>query len=56
MGKVEDIFKAKRAIDDIKKVCSHYQACRDCPLVSTGVCGDTIPTEWNTFPMFKDDK
>ena len=56
MSKLEDIFTAKRAIDDIKKICSHYRRCDDCPLNRTGVCDSRIPTAWNTFPMFKEKR
>lgn len=56
MSKLEDIFTAKRAINDIKKICSHYRCCSDCPLNDTGVCDDTLPTKWNTFPMFKEKR
>lgn len=56
MSKLEDIFTAKRAIDDIKKICSHYVCCDDCPLNRTGVCDCPIPTAWNTFTMFKEEE
>lgn len=56
MSKLEDIFTAKRAINDIKKICSHYECCIDCPLNDTGVCYRTIPTTWNTSPMFKEKR
>lgn len=56
MSKLEDIFTAKRAIDDIKKICSHYMRCDDCPLNRTGVCYNRMPTTWNTFPMFKEKR
>ena len=56
MSKLEDIFTAKRAINDIKKICSHYERCKDCPLNETGVCDVYPPTTWNTFPMFKEKR
>lgn len=56
MSKLEDIFTAKRAINDIKKICSHYVRCDDCPLIRTGVCDSRIPTAWNTFPMFTEKR
>lgn len=56
MSKHEDIFTAKRAINDIKKICSHYDHCADCPLNETGVCDDATPIAWNTFPMFKEKR
>lgn len=52
MNKLDDIFIAKRAIDDIKKICSHYNLCEECPLDETGVCDGNIPTVWNTFSLF----
>ncbi len=56
MSKLEDIFTAKRAINDIKKICSHYKHCADCPLIETGVCNDEAPIEWKTSPMFKEKR
>lgn len=56
MSKLEDIFTANRAINDIKEICSHYEQCSDCPLNDTGVCYDTFPTMWNTLPMFKEER
>ena len=56
MSRVEDIFTAKRAITDIKKICSHYNLCEECPLDETGVCDDFIPTKWNTFSLFKETR
>ena len=56
MSKLEDIFTAKRAINDIKKICSHYVRCDDCPLNETGVCYGRIPTKWNTSPMFTEKR
>ena len=56
MSKLEDVFTAKRAIDDLKKICSHYYHCEDCPLHETGVCEESTPIEWNTFPMFKEKR
>ena len=56
MSKLEDIFTAKRAINDIKKICSHYKYCADCPLIDTGVCAESAPIEWETSPMFKEKR
>lgn len=56
MSKLEDIFTAKRAINDIKKICSHYKNCLDCPIIDTGVCDGDMPIEWDTFPMFKEKR
>lgn len=56
MSKIEDIFTAKRVINDIKKICYHYERCIDCPLNGTGVCYDTFPTMWDTSPMFKEKR
>lgn len=56
MSKLEDIFTAKRAINDIQKICSHYDRCKDCPLYETGVCDYGLPTAWDTSPMFKEKR
>lgn len=56
MSKLEDIFTAKRAIEDIKKICSHYDHCFDCPLDGTEVCVGSTPIVWNTFPMFQEKR
>lgn len=56
MSKLEDIFTAKRAIEDIQKICYHYDSCKDCPLFETGVCYDYFPTMWNTSSMFKEKR
>lgn len=56
MSKLEDIITANRAINDIKKICYHYNHCVDCPLIDTGVCDEETPIEWNTFPMFKEKR
>lgn len=56
MCKLEDIFTAKRAINDIKKICCHYKQCVDCPLIDTGVCDEGIPIEWETSPMFREKR
>lgn len=56
MSKLEDIFTAKRAIEDIKKICSHYDNCAECPLFKTGICDDSFPTMWDTRPMFEEKR
>lgn len=56
MSKLEDIFTAKWAINDIKKICSHYGNCKDCPLHDTQVCGYSIPTMWNASSMVKEKR
>lgn len=55
MSKLEDIYTAKRAINDIKKICSHYTNCADCPLNETMVC-ESIPTAWVIYPMFEEKR
>lgn len=55
MSKLEDIFTAKRAINDIKKICYHYNNCGDCPLNETMVC-ESIPPAWDTSPMFEEKR
>lgn len=56
MSKLEDIFIAKRAIEDIKKICSHYDHCCDCPLYETQVCSGYAPKMWDTRPMFEEKR
>lgn len=56
MSKMEDIFTAKRAIEDIKKICSHYENCYECPLDKTVVCDGVIPIDWNITPLFKEKR
>lgn len=56
MSKLDDIFIAKRAIEDIQKICSHYDNCADCPLFETGICDESCPSMWNTSSMFKEKR
>lgn len=56
MSKVDDIFMAKRAIEDLQKICSHYDNCADCPVFKTGVCDDSFPSMWDTSPMFEEKR
>ena len=71
MSKLYDIFIAKRAIKDIKKICSHYENCVDCPLFETGICDDScancplyepgicddsLPSMWNIYSRFKEKR
>lgn len=56
MSKIEDIFIAKRAIKDLKKICSHYNHCVDCPLNVTGMCNESTPIEWDISPMFEEKR
>lgn len=48
MSKVEDIFLAKRAIEDLQKICKHYSDCSKCPLLE-------VTCEWDTRQLFKGD-
>lgn len=56
MSKLDEIFTAKREIEDIKKICSHYTLCEECPLDETGVCDEGTPIEWNTFSLFEEKR
>ena len=57
MSKIEDIFTAKRAINDLKKICNHYETCKDCPINVTGMCSsDSWVMEWNPNAMFTEKR
>lgn len=56
MSKLDDIFIAKRAIEDIQKICSHYNYCKECPLFKTGLCDDSFPEMWDTDSMFEEKR
>lgn len=56
MSKLEDIFTAMRAINNIKKICSHYENCANCPLFETGICDDSFPSMWDTSSMVKEKR
>ena len=54
MSKVEDIFIAKRAIEDLQKICKHYSDCFKCPLLEV-TCVECCPCEWDTRKLFEGD-
>ena len=55
MSKVEDIFMAKRAIEDLQKICNHYQDCKNCPLLEVTCVEFASVLEWDTDQLFKGD-
>ena len=55
MSKVEDIFIAKRAVEDLQKICKHYSDCEKCPLLNVTCVDFECPCEWDTRQLFKGD-
>lgn len=55
MSKVDDIFLAKRAIEDLQKICKHYSDCSKCPLLGVTCVEFAAPCEWDTRHLFKGD-
>lgn len=55
MSKVEDIFLAKWAIEDLQKICKHYSDCSECPLFKVTCIEFSCPCEWDTRQLFKGD-
>lgn len=53
MNKVDDIFLAKRAIEDLQKICKHYSDCSKCPLLEVTCVELAAPCEWDTRHLFK---
>lgn len=53
MSKVEDIFIAKKAIEDLQKICKHYSDCKKCPLLNITCVGFECPCEWDTRKLFE---
>lgn len=56
MSKIEDIFTVKRVIKDMKKVCSHYSDCYECPVQRTHMCELSAPPEWDSSALFKEKR
>lgn len=53
MSNVEDIFLAKRAIEDLQKICKHYSDCSKCPLLKVTCTELGCPLECDSSKLFE---